>query len=95
MYVHVSCSVVHGCFVSRRYINVCNCDMFSVVNVYFGHLKFCVVCINGQRYVCCRECNVISNECNEPPPCLVQPMGTHGGNVMYFWFFALEVRLVS
>ena len=26
--------------------------MFSVVNVYLGHLKFCVVCINGRRYVC-------------------------------------------
>ena len=27
------------------YINVCNCDVFSVVNVYLDHLKFCVVCI--------------------------------------------------
>ena len=34
---------MRGCAVSRRYINVCNCDMFSVVNVYFDHLKFCVV----------------------------------------------------
>ena len=25
------------------YINVCNCDMFSVVNVYLDHLKVCVV----------------------------------------------------
>ena len=33
--------------------NVCNCDMFSVVNVYLDHLKFCVVCINGRRCVCC------------------------------------------
>ena len=23
------------------------CLMFSVVNVYIDHLKFCVVCING------------------------------------------------
>ena len=44
-----------GCAVSRRYINVCNCDMFSVVNVYLDHLKFCVVCIDGRRYVC-SEC---------------------------------------
>ena len=36
LYVHVS-----------WFINVCNCDMFSVVNVYFDHLKFCVVCIDG------------------------------------------------
>ena len=59
---------MHGCAVSRRYINVCNCDMFSVVNVYLDHLKFCVVCINSRRYVCCSECNVVSNESNEPSP---------------------------
>ena len=45
LYVRVSCFVVRGCAVSRRYINVCNCDMFSVVYLY--HLKFCVVCIDG------------------------------------------------
>ena len=58
--------------------------MFSVVNVYLDHLKFCVVCIDGRRYVRCSECNVVSNECNDPPSCLVQPNGTHGGEVMYF-----------
>ena len=47
LYVSVSCFVVCGCAVSRRYINVCNCDMFSVVNVYHDHLKICVVCIDG------------------------------------------------
>ena len=25
------------------------------------HLKFCVVCINDRRYVCCGECYVVSN----------------------------------
>ena len=45
LYVRVSCFVVCGCGVSRRYIDVC--DMFSVVNVYLDHLKFCVVCINS------------------------------------------------
>ena len=64
MYVRVSCFVVAGCSVSRKYINVCYCDMFSVVNVYFDHLKFCVVCINSRRYVCCSECNVVYNEYN-------------------------------
>ena len=78
LYVRVSYFVVRRCAVSRRYIHVCNCDMFSVVNVYFDHLKFCVVCIDGGRYVCCSECNVVSNECNEPTSCLVQSMGTHG-----------------
>ena len=31
--------VVRECDVSRRYINVCNCDMFSVPNLYHDHLK--------------------------------------------------------
>ena len=75
---------VRGYAVSRRYIHVCNGDMFSVVNVYLDHLKFCVVCIDGRRYVCCSECNVVSNECNEPTSCLVEPISTHGGEVMYF-----------
>ena len=87
-YVRVSCFVVRGCAVLRRYINVCNYDMFSVVNVYLNvyldHLKFCVVCIDGRMYVCCSECNVVSNECNEPTSCLVQPIGTSGGEIMYF-----------
>ena len=30
LYVRVSCFVVRGCGVSRRYIDVCSCDMFSV-----------------------------------------------------------------
>ena len=80
--VRVSCFVVRGCAVSRRYIHICNCDMYSVVNVYLDHLKFCVVCIDGRRYACCSECNVVSDECNEPTSCLVQPIGAHGGEVM-------------
>ena len=89
LYVRVSCFVVRGCAVSRRYIHVCNYDfwliLFSVVNVYLDHFKFCVVCIAGRRYVSCSECNVVSNECNAPTPCLVQPIGTHGGEIIYFW----------
>ena len=30
LYVRVNCCVVRGCAVSMSYINVCNCDMFSV-----------------------------------------------------------------
>ena len=82
LYIRVSCFAVRGCAVSRRYINVCNCDMFSVVIVYLDHLKFCVVCIDGRRYVCCSECNVVSNECNEPNTCLVRPIGTHDDELM-------------
>ena len=84
LYVRVNCFVVRGCAVSRRYINVCNCDMFSVVNVYLDHLKFYLVCINGRRYVCCSECYVVSNE---PTSFLVQSIGVHGGEVMYFGCF--------
>ena len=34
LYVRVSCFIVRGGAISGRYINVCNCDMFSVVYVY-------------------------------------------------------------
>ena len=89
----VSCFVVRGCGVSRRYIYVCYCDMVSVVNVYLDHLKFCVVCINSRRYVCCCECDVVSNECNEPTSCLVQPIGAHCCEVMYFGCFGFRGKL--
>ena len=75
---------MRGCAVSRRYINICNCDMFSVVYVYLDHLKFCVVCIDVRRYVRCSECDVVSNECDEPTSCLVQHIGTHCCEMMYF-----------
>ena len=78
LYVRISCFVVRGCGVSRRYIDVCYCDMFSVVNVYHDHLKFCVVCINSRRYVCWSECDVVSNECNEPTSCLVTILSVTG-----------------
>ena len=74
LYVCVSCFVVHGCAVSRRYIDVCYCDMFSVDNVCLDHLKFCVRCINGLRYVSCGECYVVFNECDEAISYLVQPI---------------------
>ena len=49
--VAVNCFVVRGCGVSRRYINICNCDMFSVVNVYLGHMKWCVLMVLGMFIV--------------------------------------------
>ena len=45
LYVRVSCFVVRGCAVLRRYIDVCNCDMFSAVNVYLDHLTFRACCV--------------------------------------------------
>ena len=60
LYVCDSCFVVRACAVLRRYIDVCYCDMFSVVNVYRGHFKLCVVCINGRRY--CVVVNVMLSQ---------------------------------
>ena len=54
--------------VSRFDIHLCNCDLFSVVNVYLDHFKLCVVSINGRRYVCCSECNVSLMSVMHPHP---------------------------
>ena len=66
--LYVSCFVVHGCAVSRRYIHVCNVDMFSVVNVYLDHFMFedMSVVVNV----------MLSRMSVRNPPCLVQPIGT-------------------
>ena len=63
--------------------------MFSVVNVYLDHLKVCVVCINGRRYVCYGECY----ECDEPTSCLVQHIVAHCCEVMYFGCFDFRTEL--
>ena len=47
LYVLVNSFIVRGCAVSRRNINVCDSDVFSVGNMYLDHLMFYVVCING------------------------------------------------
>ena len=90
LFVRVSCFIVRGCGVSRRYIDGCYCDMFGVANVYLDHLKICVVYINSRRYVCCSECNVVSIECNEPTFCLVQPIDAYCCEVMYFGCFGFK-----
>ena len=43
--------------------------------------------------VCCSECNVVSNECNEPTSCLVQSIGAHCCEVMYFGCFGFRGKL--
>ena len=55
--------------------------------------KLCVVCIHGRMYVCCGEYYVVSNECDEPTSCLVQPIGSHVGEVMYFGCFCFRDEL--
>ena len=52
------------------------------------------VFIDGRMYVCCSECNVVSNECNEPTSCRVQHIGTHGDEVMYFGCMCFRGELV-
>ena len=47
------------------------------------------MCIN----VCCSECYIVSNECDEPNPCIVQPIGAHGSEVMYFGSFCFRSEL--
>ena len=51
LYVCVYCFVVRGCAVSRRYIDVCYCDMFSLVNMYLDYLKFCVLMVEVMSVV--------------------------------------------
>ena len=92
LYVCVCCFVVRKCAVSKRCIDVCYCDMFSVVNVYLD-LKFCVVCTNGRRYICCSECYNVSDECDESTSGLVQPIVAHCCEVMYFWCFDFRCEL--
>ena len=46
LYVRFNYFVVRGYALSRMYINVRNSDRFSVVNMYLGHLKLCIECIN-------------------------------------------------
>ena len=43
LYVCVSCFVVHGCAVSRKNIDVCNCDMLCSV--------LCVFMVEGMSVV--------------------------------------------
>ena len=95
LYVRVNSLAVCGCVVSRRYIDVSNCDVFGVVNVYLYHLKFCVVCINGRRYVCCSECNVVSMSVMSPPNALFNLSVRMVLNLCTFGVFALGVSLVS
>ena len=92
LYVSVSCFVVRGC--ARGGIYMFAIVMFSVVNVYLDHLKFCVVCINGRRYVCCSECNVVSNECNEPTPALCNLSVRTVVKLCILGVFALGMSLV-
>ena len=53
--------------------------------MYHDHLKFCLVCINDQRYVCCSESYVVSDERDEPTP-----ISAHGDEVIYFGSYTFQ-----
>ena len=93
MYVRVSCFVVRGCSVSRRYIDVCYCDMFSVVNVYLDHLKFCVLIVEGMSVVVNVMLSLMS--VMSPPPALCNLSVRTAVKLCIFGVLALGVSLVS
>ena len=61
LYVCVSCFVVRGCAVSRRYINVCNCDMLSMCILTICSSVLCVLMV---------ECMSVVVNVMSPPPAL-------------------------
>ena len=91
LYVRVSCFVVRGCGVLRRYIDVCYCDMFSVVNMYHDHLKFCVVCISSLEGISVLVNVMLSlMSVMSPPPALCTAV-----KLCILGVWALGVSLVS
>ena len=68
LYVCVNWYVVRGCVVWRRYIDVYNSDVFSVVNMYLDHFMLCVLMVKGMSVVV----NVMFSLINimKPPPTL-------------------------
>ena len=95
LYVRVSCFVVRGCGVSRRYIDVCYCDMISVVNVYLDHLKFylCVLIVEGMSVVVNVMLSLMS--AMSPPPALCNLSVRTDVKLCIFGVLALGVSLVS
>ena len=83
---------MRGCAISRRYIDVCYCDMFSVVNVYLDHLKFCVLLVEGMSVVVNVMLSLMS-VMSPPSSCLVQLIGRHCCEVMYFGCFDFRGEL--
>ena len=95
--LYVSCFVVRGCGVSRRYIYVCCFDMFSVVHVYLDHLKFCVVCINSRMYVVVNVMLTLMSVMSvmNPPPALCNLSVRTAVKLCILGVLALGVSLVS
>ena len=92
LYVRVSCFVERRCAVWRMYINVCNCDTFSVVNVYLDYFKLCVVClmVEGMSVVVNMMLSIMS-----PSPALCNLSARMVMKPCTLGVLALEVSLVS
>ena len=62
---------------------LCPCILCVVLLVYLFVLcaAWLTVFVNC-LYVCCSECNVVCNECDDPTSCLVQHIGMRGVEVM-------------
>ena len=93
LYVRVSCFVVRGCGVSRRYIDVCYCDIFSVVNVYLDHWKLCVLIVEGMSVVVNVTLSLMS--VMNPPPALCDLSVRPAVKLCILGVLALGVSLVS
>ena len=89
-YVRVGCFVVRGCTVSRGYINVFNCDIFSVVNVY---LALCALMVEGMSVVV----NVMLSLMTvmSPSPALYNLSARTVVRLCNFGLFSLGVSLVA
>ena len=95
LYVRVSCFVVRGCAVSRRYINVFRCDMFSVVNVYHDQLSsvLSVLMVEGMAVVVNVMLSLMS--VMSPPPALCNLSARTVVKLCILEGFAFGVSLVS
>ena len=65
-----------GCAVSRRYIDVCNCYMFSVVNVYIYHFIIVFSHIHAVGYASLHEA-LLHHLSRDVFPSLFHPCGHH------------------
>ena len=58
--------------------------MFTVIDVYLDHLEFCVVLLVVKSMSVVVNVMLSLMSVMNPTSCLVQPIGMHGGDVMYF-----------
>ena len=84
---------MRGCAVSRTYINVCYCDMFSVLNVYHDHLRFCVLMVEGMSVVVNVMLSLMS--VMRPPPALCKLSLRTVVKLYTLGVIALGISLVS